>query len=119
MKKFNLKTGKLGEEIAREYLEKKGYQILEKNVRSKFGEIDLVGKKGKELVLLEVRTKIGDRFGSPEENLDKKKLGKLRLNAISYVARKRWRGDFRIDAVCIVLRPNLQPERINHYQYII
>ena len=72
MKKFNLKTGKLGEEIAREYLEKKGCQILEQNVRSKFGEIDLVGKNQKELVLLEVRTKIGDRFGSPEESLDKK-----------------------------------------------
>lgn len=74
MKKFNLKTGKLGEAIAREYLEKKGYQILEQNVRSKFGEIYLVGKNRKELVVVEVRTKIGDRFGSPEESLDKKSL---------------------------------------------
>lgn len=119
VKKCNLKTGKLGEEIAKEYLEKKGYKILEQNVRNRFGEIDLVARTRTVLVLVEVRTKIGDLYGTPEESLTKKKLRKLRLNAMSYAARKRWKGDYRVDAVCIVLKPDGRVERINHYQYII
>ena len=74
MKKFNLQTGKLGEEIAREFLEKKGYKIVGQNYKTKYGEIDLVVQKGKELIAVEVRTKIGDLYGSPEESLTKKKL---------------------------------------------
>jgi putative endonuclease len=124
MKQQNVSTGRLGEEIAKHYLEKKGYKIVEQNARSKFGEIDLVCQKGKELIIVEVRTKIGDSYGTPEESLTKKKLRKLWLNARSYAVKKKWPGSVRIDAVCIVLRPLLAPgkqwpERIDHYENII
>lgn len=112
MKQFNLTTGKLGEGIAREYLEKKGFEILAQNYKTKFGETDIIGKYGKELVFVEVRTKIGENFGSPEESLDKKKLRKLWLNARAGRAT-------RIDAVCIVLNNNLKVERLNHYENIV
>ena len=120
MKKFNLKTGQIGEEIAKKYLEQKGYKILEQNAKSKFGEIDLIAQDKKELVIVEVRTKIGDMYGTPEESLTKKKLHKLKLNAISYVARKKWKGDYRIDAVCIVLAygEDNKAEKIEHYKNI-
>ena len=88
MKELNLKTGQMGEEIAKKYLKKKWYKILEQNVKTKFGEIDLVTKYKKELEIVEVRTKIGDMYGSPEDSLTKKKLEKLKQNAISYVVRK-------------------------------
>ena len=124
MKKFNLKTGQIGEEIAKKYLKNKGYKILEQNVKSKFGEIDIVAQHKKELVIVEARTKIGDMYGTPEESLTKKKLHKLKLNAISYVARKKWKGDYRVDAVCIVLSPTKHkvPEKVEyvkHYESII
>ena len=119
MKQFNLTTGKLGENIAREYLEKKGYNIIEQNYKTKYGEIDLICKQGKELVLVEVRTKTGDMFGTPEESLNYKKLHKLRLNAMSYVGRKWWKGNYRVDAVCIELDlVKHKPERIEHYENI-
>jgi putative endonuclease len=118
-KKLNLKTGQIGEEIAKEYLEKKGLKILDKNYKTKYGEIDLVCKQGKELVIVEVRTKVGDLFGSPEESLGSKKLRKLRLNALSYAGRKWWKGDYRVDAVCIVLNNNLTVDRLNHYENIV
>ncbi len=70
-------TGKRGEEIAKEYLEKKGYKIVERNYKTKYAEIDLVAKRKNELVFVEVRTKIGDYFGTPEETIDKRKLRKL------------------------------------------
>ena len=66
-------------------LEKKGYKIVEQNYRTKFAEIDLVAKQGKELVFVEVRTKRGELFGTPEESLNKKKLRKLWWNSQGYV----------------------------------
>ena len=119
MKELNLQTGRLGEKIARKFLEKKGYKILEQNYRTKFAEIDLVAKQGKELVFVEVRTKRGEMFGTPEESLDKRKLRKLWWNANSYTSRIRWQGPYRVDAVCIVLKQDNSTQRINHYENIV
>jgi len=118
-KEFNLATGKLGEEIAKDYLKRKGYKIIEQNYKTKYAEIDLVTKKGKELVFVEVRTKKGEDFGTPEETLDKRKLRKLWGNAKAYTAWKKWQGPYRVDAVCVVLRYDNMIERINHYENIV
>ena len=119
MKEFNLQTGRAGEEIAKDYLERKGYKIIEQNYKTKYAEIDLVAKKGNEMVFVEVRTKKGEDFGTPEETINKIKLRKLRNNAKAYTAWKKWQGLYRIDAVCIVLRYNDTVERLNHYENII
>jgi len=74
-------TGKLGEKIACQFLEKKGYRILDKNFIFRFpyspqkGEIDIVAKKGDTLVFVEVKTLRNSRFFSPEEKVN---LGKIR-----------------------------------------
>lgn len=118
-------VGKIGEDLARVYLEKEGYKILEQNYRTKYAEIDLICEKpmkflGKStLVFVEVRTKIGENFGSPEDTLDKRKLYKVLQNALTYSAFKRWNGPARIDAVCIVLSPNLTISRLTHHENII
>ena len=119
MKEFNLQTGKIGEEIAKKYLEKQGYNILAQNFKTKYAEIDLVAQKDKELVIVEVRTKRGDLFGTPEESLDKRKLRKLWLNARGYVNQARWPGPYRVDAVCIILKTDNSVDRLNHYPSII
>ena len=115
----NLATGKLGEEIAKKYLENKGYKIVERNYKTKYAEIDLVAKRKNELVFVEVRTKVGENFGSPEETIDRKKLRKLWGNATAYAARARWRGHCRIDAICIVLKEDYSVEHLNHYENIV
>ena len=119
MKKYNLQTGKLGEEVAKNYLEKRGYKILEQNYKTKYAEIDLVCRQGNELVVVEVRTKKGEDFGSPEESLNRSKMQKLRLNTESYVFRKKWQGPYRVDAICIVLKQDNVVERLNYYQNIV
>jgi len=119
VKEFNLQTGKLGEEIAKDYLEKNGYVILEQNYETKYAEIDLITKHKNELVFVEVRTKKGDLFGTPEESLDKRKMRKLWFNAQGYVNRIKWSGSYRIDAVCIVLKLDNTVERLEHYENII
>lgn len=110
--------GKIGEEIAKKFLEKQGYKIIEQNYRTKYAEIDLIAEK-KCLVFVEVRTKVGENFGTPEETINKKKMRKLKSNAIAYAAVKKWKGPFRIDAICIVLKPDYNVERLNHYESIV
>lgn len=118
MKEFNLKTGQIGEMIAKEFLEKKGYQIVAQNFRTKYLEIDLICQDGKELIFVEVRTKRGLGFGSPEESLTKRKLRKLWFNAKSYIKINNWEKPYRIDVICILLKKDNTVEQINHYQNI-
>ena len=104
--------------MAKEYLEKKGYKIVEQNYKTKYGEIDLVARRKNELVFVEVRTKIGDNFGTPEETIDKRKLRKLWGNAMAYAARTKWKDSYRVDAICIVLKKDYSVEHLNHYENI-
>ena len=112
-------VGKIGEDLARKFLEGKEYKIIEQNYKTKYSEIDLVAQKNNELVFVEVRTKIGENFGTPEDTLNNKKLSKVRYNAISYTAFKKWQGPIKIDAICIVLKPDFSVLRLNHYENIV
>lgn len=116
-------VGILGEKLARKFLEKKGYKILEQNYRTRFAEIDLLALNKVEgvdtLVFVEVRTKIGENFGSPEDTINKAKLRKVLWNAKNYIGFKNWLGPCRIDAVCIVLKPDMSVSRLSHYENIV
>jgi putative endonuclease len=58
-----------GEALAAAFLEQQGYRVLERNFRFERGEVDLVAKEGDELVFVEVKTRYGGKFGTPEEYL--------------------------------------------------
>ncbi len=118
MKEHNLNIGHLGENIAKEYLEKKGYSIVEQNYKNKYAEIDLILKGKNTLVFVEVKTRINEQFGIPEDAINREKLRRLIRNAQVYMMRKNYDIDFRIDAVCIVLDENKQLIRIDHYENI-
>ena len=118
MKKEKLRIGRIGESIAGEYLEKKGYRIIECNYKTKYAEIDLIAYRKNILVFLEVRTRVEEKFGSPEESIKRDKLYRLIKNAQAYIARKNYNNRYRIDAVCIVLDKNHCLKRINHYENI-
>ncbi|OHA65967.1 MAG: hypothetical protein A2672_00030 [Candidatus Wildermuthbacteria bacterium RIFCSPHIGHO2_01_FULL_49_22b] len=111
--------GERGEEIARQFLENKGYTIIECNYRTKRAEIDIIAKHKNKLVFVEVRTKHREQYGTPEETIDYKKRMRLKKNAAAYVHRKKYYGPFRIDAVCLVLDENAGLQRINHYENIV
>ncbi len=104
--------------MAKKYLQKKGYRIIEQNYRTKYAEIDLIVCDKRTLVFVEVRTKIGERFGSPEESFNRNKINKLIKNAAAYAIRKDYAKDYRVDAICIVLDEKENIKRINHYQNI-
>ncbi len=105
-KQFNYKKGRYGENIAKEYLVKKGYIFIEANFENKIGEIDLIMSDEDWLVFIEVKYKSDDRLGIPEEMIDKHKIWQVKRTAESYlVEKKREMKNFekyRIDAVCIL-----------------
>lgn len=67
-------TGKLGEEMAFQWLEKQGFTILEKNWRYGKYEIDIIGVRENKLHCIEVKTRRSSNFGYPEELVDRNKL---------------------------------------------
>ena len=69
--------GNWGESVAAHHLEAKGYTIVARNWRCRHGEIDLVAQAGEELVFVEVKTRRGRGFGTPEEGVTPHKLQKL------------------------------------------
>lgn len=77
--------GRLGEKIASRFLVQNGYRLLFKNFRSPFGEIDIVAVGQDTLVFIEVKTRRGRAYGSPEEAITPKKLNKIRRTG-EYVA---------------------------------
>lgn len=115
MKNNNLSIGNLGEDIARRYLEDKGYNFIEQNHRNKYAEIDLIMEHENALIFVEVKTRIGEQFGLPEDALNKKKINRLIRNAVMYAKNKKC-DNYRIDGVCIVLDEYRQIHRIDHYK---
>jgi len=114
----NLKIGHLGEQIAKIYLQNKGYHIIQENYRTKYAEIDLIARDRGVLVFVEVRTRKGERFGSPEDSINRSKMRKLIRNAEAYAARMSYVKIYRIDVICIVLDENERSSRITHYKNI-
>lgn len=80
------KFGDWGERIAEFYLKNKGYEIVEKNFYTRYGEIDLVCKKEGRFIFVEVKTRRNRHFGSPEEAVTRKKQEHLIAAAQIYLS---------------------------------
>ncbi len=104
--------GRTGEDLATAALEKAGLTILTRNWRCAYGEIDIVaqerapdytqaGREAPWLVLVEVRTRRGTRFGTAIEAVTLRKQAKLREVAGHYVQANGWQGPWRIDVVAV------------------
>jgi putative endonuclease len=81
--------GQSGEEAAWAHLRRAGYALVERNYRSRYGEIDLVVEKDGVVVFVEVRSRKGNRFGTPFESVDRRKQLQIGRMANEYVARRR------------------------------
>ena len=97
-------TGILGEKLAGDFLRERGYEILETNYRSPYGEIDLIARHRGYLVFIEVRTKKSREFGNPEESITQTKKEHLTATAWHYLeSRENPPRMWRIDAVAVEL----------------
>ena len=112
--------GALGEKRAREFLKKRGYRILETNFRCREGEIDIIARDKDYLVFVEVRTRTGSQFGTPEESITFAKREKLTSVALAYLQTHRNLPSlWRFDVVAIEVGSDGQTTRIEVIQNAI
>ena len=105
------RLGAFGEDLAVRRLQELGYRILRRNYRCPVGEIDIVAMDGKTLALVEVRTRRGERMGTPEESIGRRKQAKMIEVAQTYVAEQNYTGDWRLDVVVVAVGPGGRVER--------
>lgn len=90
-----------GEELAAEFLRKKGYSIIARNYKTHIGEIDIIAKDGDTTVFIEVKTRANDSFGYPFEAVNKSKRQKLKNLALLFLKThpKECRGRFDVISI--------------------
>ncbi|MCM8814494.1 MAG: YraN family protein [Candidatus Omnitrophica bacterium] len=99
--------GSEGEEIAVRFLKANGYRILDRNYRTKYGEIDIVAQKKKCIVFVEVKTRLSNEFGSPAEAVDERKLFRIASVANQYIQKERLDDfSFRFEVVSVTKQNN-------------
>ena len=111
----NISIGKNGEEIAKNYLIKNGYKIIDTNVRfSRFCEIDIIALDKKTLVFVEVKTRKTDICGHPFEAITKSKYQHIKQGLFMYLQEHPEYKKFRIDAISILLKPEVKIEHLKN-----
>lgn len=107
------RLGELGENIAAKFLKKRGYKLIERNYRCREGEVDIIARHKDCLVFVEVRTRTGSTFGSPEESVTAVKKDRLITAALTYLQTHRdLPSDWRIDMVAVELDSRGKPSRV-------
>ena len=93
--------GKLGEELAVEYLQKEGYEILETNWVFQKAEIDIIAKKGEIIAVIEVKTRSSIEFGLPQDFVKPKKIQHLVKAINEYIISNNLDSEVRFDIISI------------------
>ena len=107
-------TGAKGEKMALNHLQENGYVLIDKNVRHKHSEIDLIVMKKNLLVFVEVKTRLSTDFGYPEEFITLEQINSIYYGAMTYCGKMDWEGMIRFDIIAVELE-NGKPI-ITHFQ---
>ena len=107
--------GALSEDIAVRFLRDRGYEILERNVRTRWGELDIVARDAAEFVFVEVKARRAGALTSPLESVNPQKVRRLVRLAQAYVtARDQGDPPWRIDVVAIVVGDDGRMQDLTH-----
>lgn len=113
---YKKRLGDKGEEIAADFLLDKGYQILERNYFSRYGEIDLVAQDFDAVVFVEVKTRRTQSFGSPEASVTPAKLERIQKAGLIWLrdhpdSPENW----RVEVISIMLDARYHVQEIRHF----
>lgn len=114
---FKQKFGAWGERQAEAYLIQRGLMLLERNFRTRSGEIDLVMRHDNQIVFVEVKTRSNAEFGMPEESVTELKQQHLLLAAQEYMdAHPEFKEDYRVDVISILGKRGNDPLEITWFE---
>jgi putative endonuclease len=102
MSNHNKQFGKLGEDIAAGYLERKGYEILVRNYTYARVEVDVVCEYNNEIIFVEVKTRTSDQMAYPEQAVGKAKQKNIRLAAENFLEENQITSSVRFDIIAVV-----------------
>ncbi len=119
------KIGKIGEDLAAKYLKRKGYKIIQRNYREKWGEIDIIAQKKNDLVFVEVKTIAYYRFPQtknpsllPEDEITTKKINNLNKTILYYLNKNKISNSYQLDLITIKIDKTNKKYRLKHYKNI-
>ena len=90
MSLYQKNLGKTGEDLALDFLKSHSYSVLEKNFRSKFGEIDIIAEKNHSLYFIEVKTRSNLNHGAPYEAVNKRKIYHIKKASQYYLLKNKF-----------------------------
>jgi putative endonuclease len=109
----NQRVGQWGEHLAEDYLVKHGYEILERNVRTPYGEIDLLVRKDAFTIFVEVKSRTSASLGPPEIAVTRSKLSHMIASA-EYYAQQNALDHWQIDVIAVLKVAG--KARITHFE---
>jgi putative endonuclease len=106
--KHNQRIGKWGEDVSVEYLTQNGYEIVGRNARTPYGEIDILAKRGAITIFVEVKTRTSNKMGLPEESITAKKREHM-IYCAEHYAMENEIDNWQIDVISIEGKPGTEP----------
>lgn len=117
MTKYKKQIGAWGEGIAADWLAERGYHIVARNIRTPYGEIDIIAEQGDVTIFVEVKTLTSSREFFPEKNITRAKQQHM-LNAAQYYTAEHEIDHIQIDAIAVEGKPGTKPI-ITHFENVI
>ena len=111
---YHNELGKLGEQLATEYLVRNGYSILERNFVYDRAEIDIIANHENTIIVVEVKTRNSLAFGDPQEFISKKKIKSLMKATNEYLISNAIEMEVRFDIIAVL--KNKKIEQIEHFK---
>ena len=94
--------GLKGETQGTKFLKKQGYRIIERNFRTRSGEIDIIAREGREIVFIEVKTRSSLDFGYPEESVTRRKMAHLLKASQYYMLKSKIEMPYRFEVLSVI-----------------
>ena len=117
MTRHNQSVGQWGEETTALYLSQRGYEVLARNTRTPYGEIDIIARQGDSTIFVEVKTLTSSQSFFPEQNVTARKREHMLACAEHYAAENHI-DHWQIDVVTVEGKQGLQP-KITHFENAI
>jgi putative endonuclease len=118
MTKYKKEIGAWGEEVAAEWLAKRGYKITARNIRTPYGEIDIIAQQGDVTVFVEVKTQTSSQTFFPEHNITPRKREHMFNSAQHYTAEHEI-DHWQIDVISVEGKPESAPPVITHFENVV
>jgi putative endonuclease len=113
------RLGQWGEQVAADYLAARGYAVLERNFRTRHGELDIVARREDALIFVEVKTRASSAYAFPEEAVTRRKQLHLLSAAEDYLESNPQSGPtWQVDVIAVEGRPGTEPI-VTHFENVL